>query len=197
MDDLDKIQEDFNFLCQENIQKLQEEIQSGEVSSSIYYEMFLQYKLLSCKKEYMSELKKYSNLAISAAKEEISLNKNPATAYSVLSEIYEYKKDLQNALTFINKSINLEPDNIEFYLIRAQLYAKMKEFSKSRQDYDKVVELCPEMLEKVRSLESTDRLLYNSDFNSNWVTILIVVALVCSLTEFRDILLAIFETIFR
>ena len=73
----------------------------------------------------------------------------------------------------------------------------MKEFSKSRQDYDKVVELCPEMLEKVRSLESTDRLLYNSDFNSNWVTILIVVALVCSLTEFRDILLAIFETIFR
>lgn len=51
------------------------------------------------------------------------------------------KNDFPQALDAVNKALGLEPDNPDFLLLRAWIYAKLELFSEAESDYSKIAEL--------------------------------------------------------
>lgn len=146
---------------QNNLEMLSEylkQIEAGDKSSEIYYCVFELYFELSDKKM----VEKYADLTMSAAREEISLNKNPENAYICMAKICEYRKDNKNMFFFINKAIEINPQSPDLYLVRAEFYKKTKNQKMAEKDYKAAIELDPSYEEYVTLLKSSQGVIDDS-----------------------------------
>lgn len=85
--------------------------------------------------------------AMKDAKKALSMDKSNAKAYFVLATCYDDQNDLNKALQYYNKALELSGDDPLFYLRRAILYGKMQNFSGSLMDLEKCTTLQPNFAE--------------------------------------------------
>ncbi|MBQ8459657.1 hypothetical protein IJ541_06105 [bacterium] len=82
------------------------------------------------------------NAKITSAKSEFKMSKEGvAGAYSGLAGAYSIKGDNKSALTYITKSINLNPNNLPALYNRALIRKDMKQYSLALADVKKIKEL--------------------------------------------------------
>lgn len=64
-------------------------------------------------------------------------------ALAYLGQCYNHKHDYPHALRFLNKSIELNPNNVDIYLWRADLYLKLKDSRQSLKDVNRTLQMAP------------------------------------------------------
>ena len=64
-------------------------------------------------------------------------------AFMMKSQIYQSLQEHENAISCINQAIEIEPENVEAYDKRAQLYFELEKYDEADKDYKKMIALQP------------------------------------------------------
>ena len=76
----------------------------------------------------------------------INVDSNNAHSYAVRAHFFmAHIDDYLSSISDLSKAIELEIDNSDFYFTRAQVYYKTKEYKSALNDYEKALELNPEI----------------------------------------------------
>ena len=62
-------------------------------------------------------------------------------AYNTKSQLYEALGDMDKALAYMSKAIEISPEDKDWYEKRAQLYFEMEQYDSADQDYNKILSL--------------------------------------------------------
>ena len=137
-------------------------IDAGERTTINYLEAYMCYYYMQEKNEYQAELEKYAELVMQIAREDIERNRDVASAYSSMAYIYKYSKNYEQAMYCINKAIELEPENADYYLVRGNFYKDIKKNSLAEADFAKAQELNPSLKETIEISKRADKLIKES-----------------------------------
>lgn len=111
----------------------------------LYSDEFKQQSLLEVVKDYINSKKASAN---AEPKREGDTSKGDSSAFYYLAQHYNYhlSRDLDKAMEYINKAIELEPKSVDFHMTKARIYKHMGDTKKAS-----------EIMEAARSLDEKDR----------------------------------------
>ena len=131
-----------------------EKIENGDKSTKNYYTVFQLYESIQKKNEYKKEIDKYAKLIFDSASDAVNnynklpdsekdedVNKNIAEEYYYLAVVFEYYKNKKQKLYCINKAIELNSSNVDYYFLRGQYYEEENKYKKAEADYKKVIKI--------------------------------------------------------
>lgn len=176
-----------NEFYQEELDDILKRIENGEKTSKNYYSAYLMCSALKYDGSSDEEMvEKYANLAINSSREDIQMNRNVDKAYYQLAKIYYDKKDMQNVLFCVNKSIEINPEYGESYLLRAEVFKDMNQEAESKRDYEKAKELSPELSEYINVVKDL-KLPARKKYSKLEYVLLIIGIIILSILEILDI----------
>ena len=137
-----------NFIqtIKKRIYEINKKINAGEATTKDYCSLLLDYSVLKIKDDPEfsdAELEKYEQMAIQSAEKDIYNGFDTAMANYYLSFIYNQKYDYANALFYINRAIDIDPKNIEFYFMRASIYKACNMKKEAKIDYETAKKISP------------------------------------------------------
>jgi len=158
-----------------------DKINNGETTTENYFKAFELYQQADDAKIFKSEIDKYAQLTIQSAMNDIDMDNNSPEAYIRMSAIFQYKKNNEKMLECINKAIELNPDEGDYYILRAQYYLRLGKKKYAELDYQKACEIDPELTETVNTMKRVDKLINEGKKHVVMVYVLIVVAVVAAI----------------
>ncbi len=163
LQDIDKILQEREESALDAIRLMKEEINNGNTSCSVYYNLFINQKSLrDAEIKYKSLLDTYAQSTIKAGLEEISNNSASSSTYINMASVYDYLKDDEKALFYYSRAVELYPDDADAYLSRGLFYHERKKTKLANIDLNKAIELDPENKDFVELMLNSDKLLAES-----------------------------------
>ena len=163
LQNIDKILQEREESALDAIRLMKEEINNGNTSCSVYYNLFINQKSLrDAEIKYKSLLDTYAQSTIKAGLEEISNNSASSSTYTYIASVYDYLKDDEKALFYYSRAVELYPDDADVYLLRGLFYNERKKTKLANIDLNKAIELNPENKDFVEHMLNSDKLLAES-----------------------------------
>lgn len=130
-------------------------LNKNKTNRAIYYERGLAYEKMGSVKEAEADFKRACDFGLEKACNHIASalggivvgeggteNRTASDWFKIAADFVD-KGDYENAVSFCNRSIELEPNMAEAYLFRGLAYRNMQKYKEALADYDKLLSIDP------------------------------------------------------